>query len=311
MRVLITGGFGYLGGRIAQRLANQDYQVVLGSRKEQIVPEWLPEAGVIQLNWNDFFALKGACTNIDTVIHAAGMNAQDCENSPEQALEVNAVNTEKIVKAAMQQGVKQFIYLSTAHVYASPLVGYFDERSSTTNMHPYATSHLAGEEAVFNFSTETSMDVKILRISNAFGMPVDKNINCWMLLVNDLCRQVVTQGRIILNSNGTQQRNFITITELSCIIEKMIVDNSYGQREIINIGSNNSNTVYEMAEKVQSCCFELWGKHCPITRKKTSNAKTEKTLNYNSNYLYKNDCSFRGSFTKEIEKLLVFCKSNF
>ena len=83
--------------------------------------------------------------NVDVVIHTAGMNAQECASDPEQALAFNGTVTADLVSSAVKQGVQKFIYLSTAHVYKEPLVGTISESSQTTNTHPYATSHLAGE----------------------------------------------------------------------------------------------------------------------------------------------------------------------
>ena len=53
MRVLVTGGFGYLGGRISQNLVEQGHKVVLGSRTVQSVPSWLPQAEVTRVIWDD------------------------------------------------------------------------------------------------------------------------------------------------------------------------------------------------------------------------------------------------------------------
>ena len=76
------------------------------------------------------------------------MNSQDCANDPVAALEFNGVATTRLVSAALSSGVKKFIYLSTAHIYSSPLVGKISEETYPKNFHPYATSHLAGEMAV-------------------------------------------------------------------------------------------------------------------------------------------------------------------
>ena len=73
MRVLITGGFGYLGGRIAQALCDVGVNVVLGSRKDQKVPNWLPQATTAKLVWNNQEDLQSVCEQVDVVIHAAGM----------------------------------------------------------------------------------------------------------------------------------------------------------------------------------------------------------------------------------------------
>jgi|APSaa5957512535_1039671.scaffolds.fasta_scaffold26952_4 UDP-glucose 4-epimerase len=312
MRVLVTGGFGYLGGRVARKLVEQGHQVVLGSRRKRLAPDYYPhQAIVIQMNWDERASLEDACKDIDVVIHTAGMNAQECENNPKQALKINGENTEYLVKAAIKQRVKQFIYFSTAHVYASPLTGCFDERSPVINTHPYATSHLAGEKAIFNIPDTARIDARILRISNAFGAPINKKVNCWMLLVNDLCKQSVTKNKLVLNSDGELQIDFITITDLSIIIGEMIIDITKGQRVIANIGTNVSYTIFEMAQMIQNCYFDLWKVDCQITKKKIAKNKDVEKLNYKTNYLHENNYSIKGDFKEEVKKLLHFCKDNF
>ena len=60
MNVLITGGFGYLGGRLAQFFASQsDYKVFLGSRQHRESPTWLPKVNVVQMVWNSKEELTG------------------------------------------------------------------------------------------------------------------------------------------------------------------------------------------------------------------------------------------------------------
>ena len=106
-------------------------------------------------------------------------------------MDFNGVATKRLVEAASRAGVKKFIYLSTAHVYASPLVGTITEQTLPNNSHPYASSHLAGESAVLNADERGVIQGVVMRLSNAYGAPMHKGVNCWMLVVNDLCRQAV------------------------------------------------------------------------------------------------------------------------
>ena len=116
MKILVTGGFGYLGGRVAQSLVAQGYKVVLGSRREQSVPDWLSESEVVRIDWDNQSSLKNVCKNINVVIHTAGMNAHDCALDPVGAIEFNGVATAKLVQATVAVGVKKFIYLSICSI---------------------------------------------------------------------------------------------------------------------------------------------------------------------------------------------------
>lgn len=255
MRILITGGFGYIGGRLGQGLSELGHSIVLGSRQETSPPDWLPQAKAVQTIWSRTSSLEEACLDVDVVIHAAGMNAQDCGSQPVAALEFNGSGTARMVEAATKAGVRKFIYLSTAHVYASPLVGSISEETCPRNLHPYATSHLAGENAVLGADQRGEIEGVVLRMSNAIGTPVQPKVNCWMLLVNDLCKQAVTSSRLILRTGGRQQRDFIPMKDVVSAITHLACLNRRDQymASIFNLGGSTT-TVLEMAEAVAERC---------------------------------------------------------
>jgi len=309
VKVLVTGGFGFLGGRFAQYLYGKGYDILLGSRKKQKIPDWLSQAVTVQIDWEDQDSLVEVCNAVDVIIHTAGMNAQECTVNPQHALVVNGVYTKRLIDAASKQGVRKFIYLSTAHVYASPLEGSFNEQSPTTNMHPYATTHLAGEKAVLEISGSDDIDGIILRLSNAFGAPAHQKANCWGLLVNDLCRQAVTKNKLVLKSAGTQMRDFIPIEDV-CHIVRYLIEN-IEKNAIVNVGSGKSCTVYEMVQKIQRCCVGLWGGNYPIVVPEITETRNLEHLDYQMNFLHKNKYEVRGNFEKELKSLLEFCYINF
>ena len=106
------------------------------------------------------------------------MNSKECASDPISALLVNGVDTARLVKAASRTNVKKFIYLSTAYVYSSPLDGVITEQTCLKNIHPYATSHLAGEQSVLLANQNQQLERVVFRLSNAFGAPVHKETNC-------------------------------------------------------------------------------------------------------------------------------------
>ena len=214
MKILITGAFGYLGGRVSSFFSSiSEYEIILASTRAVKIPSSSKNIKVIQINWKDEESISNACTHIDVIIHAAGMNAQDCKINPEEALNVNGIYTAKLVKNAISHKVKKIIYFSTAHVYSSPLKGIITEDVSPKNKHPYSTSNLAGENYVIQAHLSSKLQGVVLRLSNCIGAPKDINSNCWMLLVNDLCKQIIEHQKMKINTNGKQLRNFITITK--------------------------------------------------------------------------------------------------
>ena len=312
MRILITGGLGFVGGRLAAHLADAGHQIVLGSRKAINPSAWLPQAEVLQIEWDNCHALELSCNGVDIVIHAAGMNAQDCATDPVAALAFNGLATARLVSAAIRSGVKKFIYLSTAHVYASPLKGNITEATCPRNLHPYATSHLAGEQAILSASQLGQIKGIVLRLSNAFGVPMHKDVNCWMLLVNDLCRQAVTTRNLVLHSNGLQNRDFVAIDKVCCLVECLLAEAGTGMvPPIFNIGSGKSQSVLEMAQMVQIRCKHVLGYEPKLRRSIESSGAVLQPLDYIGGAINKVGLQLLTNPTNEIDNLLRFCCSQF
>lgn len=313
MRILITGGFGFVGGRLAVHLVQAGHQIVLGSRNEISPPGWLPQAEVVQIEWSDGASLKQSCAGVDVVIQAAGMNSQDCAADPVAALAFNGLATARLVAAASCVGVQRFIYLSTAHVYANPLAGTITEETCPRNLHPYATSHLAGEHAVLSGSTRGETQGMVLRLSNAYGAPMHQDANCWALLVNDLCKQSVQTRQLVLQTSGLQQRDFVSMSKVCRVTERLLDDpRASTQVGIFNVGAGVSQSVLAMAQLIQQRCTQVLGFE-PLIKRVEDGVEVQQpmliymldslaALGINSKHL---------DNTVEIDKLLRFCQSTF
>jgi UDP-glucose 4-epimerase len=312
MRILITGGFGFLGGRLAVHLALAGHQIVIGSRNVSPPPVWLPQAEVLQMVWSDKKSLEKCCNGIDVVIQAAGINAQDCIADPVYALEINGVATARLTEVASLAGVKRFIYISTAHVYASPLEGTITEESCTRNLHPYATSHLAGELALLGACKRGQIDGLVLRLSNAFGAPTHKEVKCWTLLVNDLCKQAVQTGKMVLQTNGLQHRDFISMANVCRTVEHVInYEGNLTSYGICNVGVGTSLSVLEMSQYIQKRCERVIGLEPTLLTLNRGDHKNNHLLEYRTDRLDKMGVKLSIENSVEIDKLLVFCQLSF
>lgn len=313
MRILITGGFGFVGGRLGVHLAKLGHKIVLGSRKSMCPPAWLEEAEVVHINWDDATSLALCCKGVDVLIHAAGMNAQECAIDPVGALEFNGVATARLVNAACREGVRRIIYLSTAHVYTNSLQGTITEDTCPRNLHPYATSHLAGEHAVLRASQQGDFQGIVLRLANAFGVPISKNVNCWMLLVNDLCRQVVQTHKLILQSTGQQHRDFISLYDVCQMFEQFISPNdSDSLRGVFNIGTGRSQSILSMAQRIQQRCVEVLDFKPELEYRQEINEDNYEPFIYKTTRLIAKESVLDSENNiKEIDSLLRYCSSTF
>jgi UDP-glucose 4-epimerase len=311
--ILITGGFGYVGSRLATYLDSLGYNIFIGTRNLHVEnSNWNSNLNIKYINWKDEVSILNSCKKMDIIIHAAGTNANDSQQNPIEALHVNGINTGKLIQSSIFNNVEQFIYLSTAHVYDSPLVGYIDEMTCLKNQHPYATSHRAGEEIVQTIGKKNNVDFKILRLSNTFGYPIHKNVDAWMLIVNDVCKQlIINDGIVRLNSNGRQLRDFIPMANLNLIIKKMIeFPILFKQHSIYNIGSGESHSIIDITNQICKRYELIFNKKYKILFE-TTNEQSTIPLEFNCDRI-KNIVNYSSNFFDyEIDETLKFVNKYF
>lgn len=310
-RILITGGLGYIGGRVAQHLLRSGgWHVTVGTRNARVSAEWLPGAAIAETDWQSDDSLREACQSVAAIIHLAGMNSAECTADPVGAFAFNAVGTARLVRAAAAAGVRRFVYVSTAHVYGSPLRGVITETSPPTNLHPYAASHKAAEDCVRFMHDRRALEGIVVRLSNSFGAPANPAANCWMLLVNDLCRQAVARGRLVLHSSGLQRRDFITLTDVCGALEHLLqVDAGSLNDGLFNLGGAWAPTVLEMAERVARCAERVCGGRLDISRPQASAPEQAGSLEFRIDKLERTGFALRGDADAEITATLKFCRT--
>jgi UDP-glucose 4-epimerase len=309
--ILITGGFGFLGGRLSQYLSD-DYNIILGTRSNQADPYWLPQVEVVQTQWDSPSSLEKSCKGVDSIVHFAGVNAQDCTADPALALEHNAVATARLLQAAVRQGVSRFVYFSTAHVYGSPLSGVITEETCPANLHSYAASHRAGEDVVRAAHQRGEIEGIVVRLSNAFGAPAHQNVNCWMLLVNDLCRQAVVNRSLVMTSSGKQRRDFVTLFDVVRAISHLLhLPKEQLEDGVFNVGGNWAPCVIDMARLIQSRCSDVLDFVPEIIRPEPSSCESAFDLEYRIDKLLSTGFSLTGCVDDEVDTTLLLCQDVF
>lgn len=310
MRILVTGGRGYLGGRISKALMELGHEVTITTRNPQLISESHVGVKILSPNWNSKSELQKVCYGKDLVIHAAGVNAQDCQDSPSAGLEFNGNATGRLVRAAEESEVRTFIYLSTAHVYSNRLSGHIDEETPTLNQHPYATSHLLGESKVLESCNTTKK--LVIRLSNVYGAPSNGFADCWGLFINDISRQVATQKSITLRSDGSQERDFVPISELLGFLSDICQPEIDIELPVLlNFGSGNSMTLLEVANKVRILSKSVFGFAPEIEVGLPNQEKSYSKLSFSTLHSALLSSYKTREMDEEIMELLHFARHNF
>jgi len=312
--VLITGGLGYVGGRVARELSkNKQFDLAVTTRNPATagLPEWLSKEQCKKLDMLDGESISNVCKDTDIIIHFAALNEIDSVTDPESALLINTLGTLKLVNAAKKAGVKKFIYFSTAHIYRSPLVGFISEASVPRPVHPYAITHRAAEDFVLSSNTEKKMTGIVLRLSNSIGAPISTRVNRWSLAGNDLCRQVITSREIRLKTPGLQKRDFIALTDVARAVSHMIhlPESSVGDG-IFNLGGENVLSIFELAARIQKRSARLLGFNPPIVKPELLTTDKAEELAYSIGKLKSTGFTLQGDLDLEIDETLLFCKEH-
>jgi UDP-glucose 4-epimerase len=311
MKLLITGGLGFIGGRLARRLA-EEHEVIVSSRET-------PPASLLKLHGpvqaverRQLLTANGFPKGLDSVIHLAALNEWDSVKYPSEAIRVNIDETRILLEQSIQAGVGQFIYFSTAHVYGAPLQGRLTEESPTTPTHPYAITHRAAEDFVIAAGLQKKINGLVLRLSNAFGAPVSPSVNRWTLLANDLCRQAVEKNALTLLSDGSQYRDFICLADVEEVIARMVSGNHPLSKIIYNLGSGISMRVADMARLIAGLSVTVLRKSIPVNFPANSGPSPgSPELFFSVDRLLSEGFTLPNDVTLELERLLEYCAENF
>ena len=306
--VLLTGGLGYLGGRLACSLVASGYKVRCGTRRGAIAsPDWLPAMAMVTLNWTSIEALTEACRGIDHVVHLAAMNEVESANDPVGALQTNGQASLRLLEAAKAAGVRRFVYFSTAHVYGSPLQGVIDETTLPRPVHPYAITHKVAEDFILAAHDKKQIEGVVVRLSNGFGAPATPNVDRWTLLVNDLCRQAVVTGKLRLNSAGTQSRDFVTLGDVARAVNHLLQLGADQLSDgLFNLGGGQSVSILDMTERVAARWRVLTERDIEVIRP-ANDGLPAPTLDYRSDKLAATGFSLSGQVDREIDDTLTLC----
>lgn len=312
-RVLITGAFGYLGGRIARDLAAASkFHLRLASRQTRPATPWLHEGEVVQMDVLSEAQVESACLGVQSILHLAALNEHQCAADPERAVLVNTLGSLRLLRAAERAGVDRFLFLSTAHVYGSPLEGEITEATLTRPVHPYAITHRAAEEFVLAAHDRCALTGIVVRLSNGLGAPADPTGDRWTLIANDLCRQAVSSRALLLRTSGLQRRDFITMSDITRAVRHLLaLPSSACGDGVFNLGGENPMRILDMAELIAERGAHVLGYRPRVEHPEPAPGERSQELSYSIQKLRATGFELAGDMAGEIDETLRVCERAF
>ena len=214
MRVLVTGGAGYIGSVLVPRLLARGHSVRVLDRMFWGVPHYADEPGVELVNADVRRIPEGALEGVDAVDHLAGFsNDPTSEYSPDANWQMNAVATETIARLCRASGVKRLVFGSSCSLYDGVDRGdvLLDEEAELHPRGAYATSKRYSEEALMREAGGTFEPV-VLRQATVFGASERMRFD---LVVNSFVKDALVRQRLILHGGGRMWRPLVSVKDLA------------------------------------------------------------------------------------------------
>ena len=311
--VLLTGGFGTLGGRISANLSkNPEINLRLASRQKRQPPSWAPKAEVCVVDFENQNSIKQMLHEVTHVVHLAALNDYECRAEPEKAQLVNVEYTRRVVEQAGQLKKLRFIYLSTIQVYGNSLTGVITETSPTDPQDAYSKTHLDAERIVEHAHNTQQLEGVRLRSANGFGAPMSPDAKIWQIIANDLCRQAVETKKLTLKSHGLQSRNFVPFTDVcSAVYHSLGMSPQQTGDGLFNLGGRKTLQIIQMAELVATRCGTVLGFTPKIEKPNETPDSVPPAFEYSSDKLLATGFILNCDLEREIDSLLQSCKNWF
>ncbi len=251
MKILVTGGAGFIGSHAVQRLVGDGHEVTVFDNLSTGSRENLqPEQGSIRLVCGDVRD-RGACmkllseTRPDAIAHLAALaSVPQSINAPELAHEVNVDGTFNVLEAARRFGVRRFVFISSAAVYGSSPRLPSSENDPIAPASPYAAQKAAGELLAAAFRNTWGLETVSLRLFNVFGER-QRGDSSYSGVISIFIDKLRRSESVAITGDGQQSRDFIYVPDVVSVIARCLSGDDPGPGPF-NIGRGESITIRQL-----------------------------------------------------------------
>jgi UDP-glucose 4-epimerase len=248
VRVLVTGGAGFIGSHLAERLLELDHEVrILDSfatgRRDNLAG--LAEAELIEGDVQSFERAHNAVRGCHTVLHQAALpSVPRSIQDPLTTHAVNVTGTLNVLLAARDAGVQRVVYASSSSVYGATEELPKRERHPVSPISPYAVSKLAGEGYCRAFTAIYDMECVALRYFNVFGPRQDPQSQYAAVIPRFIAAALDGEPAIVFG-DGEQSRDF---TYIDNVVDANLraMTSSEGAGEVFNVACGERVTLNEV-----------------------------------------------------------------
>lgn len=261
MKALVTGGAGFIGSNLVDKLLELGHKVVvIDDESSECNKEfyWNENADNYKIDIADYYATRSLYDEVDVVFHlAAESRIQPAIENPIRAVTTNTVGTCTVLQCAREAGVKRVIYSSTSSAYGRntpPCVE--DMREDCLN--PYSVSKVAGEKLCKMYYELYGLETIILRYFNVYGerQPLKGH---YAPVIGLFLRQAKNGEPLTIVGDGEQRRDF---THVSDVVNANIISatsnlelSAFGK--VYNVGTGKNYSINEIAKMISDYTISI------------------------------------------------------
>ena len=253
MKVLVTGGAGFIGSNLVDKLVNLSHEVVVldncstgrlsnlkkVKNKIKFVNIDITTSGK---NLENYF------NKVDWVFHLAGLaDIVPSIINPTEYFSTNVLGTFNVLEASKNADIKKFIYAASASCYGIPKKYPTDEKSEIDTKYPYALTKFLGEQLVLHWGKVYDQPNISLRFFNTYG-PRSRTTGAYGAVFGIFLAQKIAKKPLTIVGDGNQTRDFIHVFDL---VEATVKAAELGKnKEIYNVASGKETSVNYIAELI-------------------------------------------------------------
>jgi len=258
MSIVITGAAGFIGSQLAYRLYKEEKKDLIlidnfsyGSEDNLIFDDKDFRDEILKLDIRDEKQINEIFKNnkVETCYHIAAITPlPDCQSNPSEAIDVNVRGTLIMLEAARRYGCQRFVFASTSAVYENDYDFPSQEKREVFPSLIYPNTKFTCERFCQSYVDCYGMNIACLRFANVYGPHMDC-LRTQPPVVAYLVREYLNGRHPVLHGDGSQSRDYIYVEDLLDLT--VLVGEKVEGFDIVNVGSNTTISVNELALKVQ------------------------------------------------------------
>lgn len=218
MRILVTGGAGFIGSWVANTFINQGHNVLiiddLSSGSEDNIPS---QADFIKCDIRNFPKVEEIISKFRPEVidhHAAQIDVRKSVENPMHDAEINIIGTLNLIESAMRNKVKKFIFASTGGaIYGEPEIIPADEATEPFPISPYGTSKYAVEKYLGYYNYVHGFQYVALRYANVYGPRQNPHGEAGVIAI--FCNRVLSGTTCTVFGDGSQTRDYVYVEDVA------------------------------------------------------------------------------------------------